>query len=177
MAGRWFTDAVDLSSYAVLSDRVRAGANLSAAATNETLVIALAHVTRFAYACEGRSNAEVFDTLSGYYDTAERFAAVAGGCVVKYMGDGVLFAFPQSAARNAIRALEEFQSAASELWHDFDSPCGVEINVHVGRAATGDFGQGADRRSDIVGEAVNELSKMPWDGLHVSPQLRALLDA
>ncbi|UCG86505.1 MAG: adenylate/guanylate cyclase domain-containing protein [Gemmatimonadota bacterium] len=150
---------------------------MGAAATDEILVMALAHVTRFAYACEGRSNAEVFDTLSGYYRVAEQFASMAGGRVVKYMGDGVLFAFPEGAARNAVRALQEFQSAASELWHDFDSTCGVEVNVHVGRVAAGDIGHGSDRRFDIVGKAVNELSRMPWDGLHLSPELRALLDA
>jgi hypothetical protein len=50
---------------------------MGAAATGQTLVMALAHVTRFACACDGRPNAEVFDTLSEYYEVAERFATVA----------------------------------------------------------------------------------------------------
>jgi class 3 adenylate cyclase len=150
---------------------------MGTAATDQTLVMALGHVTRFARACDGRPNPEVFATLSEYYDVAERFAAVAGGRVVKCMGDGVLFAFPESAARSALSALEEFRSAASELWHDVDSTCGVELNVHVGRVAAGDFGRGVDRRFDIVGKAVNELFRMPWDGLHLSAELRVLLEA
>ncbi len=72
---------------------------------------------------------------------------------------------------------KEFRSAASEWWHDFDSTCGVEINVHIGRVAAGDSGQEVDRRFDIVGKAVNELFRMPWEGLHLSAELRVLLEA
>jgi adenylate cyclase len=150
---------------------------MGGAATEQTLVMGLAHVTKYARACEARPNSEVFDMLSEYYDVAARFAAAAGGRVVKWMGDGVLLAFPDGAARSAISALEEFRSAASELWRDFDANCAVEINVHVGRVAAGDFGQGVDRHFDVVGKAVNELFVMPWDGLRLSAELQALLKA
>ena len=150
---------------------------MGAAATDQTLVMALAHVTSYALACDVRPNPEVFDTLSDYYDTAERFAALAGGRVVKYIGDGVLFAFPEGAAKNAVSALDEFRSAASELWHDFHSSCGVEINVHVGSVAAGGFGQGQEQHFDIVGKAVNELFRMPSDGFQLSAELQVLLEA
>jgi len=146
-------------------------------ATDQTLVMALAHVTRYARACDGRPNLEVFDTLSDYYDTAERFAALAGGRVVKCIGDGVLFAYPEEAARSAISALEEFRSAASELWHNFHSSCGVEVNVHVGSVAAGEFRHGPERHFDILGKAVNELFMMPWDGFQLSAELQVLLEA
>lgn len=149
--------------------------DMRAAATDQTLVMSLAHVTGFAHACKRCPNAEVFDTLSEYYDVADRFAAVVGGHVVKCMGDGVLFAFPEGAARSAISALEEFRSVASELWWDFDPACDVEINVHVGHVTAGHFGQGVERHFDIVGKAVNDLFKMPWEGLHLSAELSVLL--
>jgi len=150
---------------------------MAAGAIDQTMVMAVAHVTRFAAACERRADVEVFAVLEEYYGLADQVIRVAGGRVIKCMGDGVLFVFPTDAARAAVRALEQFRSAGTESWRVLDGACEVEINVHVGRVATGELGPAGERHFDIAGKAVNELFRMPWNGLHLSAKLSALLEA
>jgi len=95
--------------------------------------------------------------------------AEQGGEVLKFMGDGVLAAFPitekrsrEEACRAAIRsaqiALE--RNAAVNRLHAQETPLALDIALHCGDVFYGNIGAAGRLDFTVIGPAVNEVSRM-----------------
>ncbi len=140
--------------------------------TEGEMVLAVADVAGFTKACQGKSEVEVFATLDQFYGVVDKLVSAAGGTVVKFMGDSAFVVFPVGKAKEALAALQDLKSTTSDLWVGFGAACHLRVHAHVGRVASGPLG--AEQRFDVVGRAVNDLFRMPWDGPECSEALRKI---
>jgi class 3 adenylate cyclase len=137
------------------------------------LIIAVADITGFAKACALRSDRLTFEWLAEFYEFVGDVVGSAGGRVVKFMGDAALNIFTADAARPAIALQEQ----AMELLSRLDSNCHLHIKAHVGDLECGPLGVAAEKRFDVVGQAMFDLFRTPSGEFTVSTDLQTLLDA
>lgn len=139
-----------------------------------TLVLAIVDVAGFCQACESKSDLQTFNTLNEFYRLVVTVSGKADGTVVKFMGDCALLVFPADRAQEAISSLRELKPLADEIWSDFDAKCAVRMKAHLGSVVIGPLGP--DNRLDVIGNALNHLFLMPWDGQELSAELRQHLE-
>jgi len=89
------------------------------------------------------------------------------------MGDGALFVFHQAAADDGVTAVLELKAAVDAAMERLGWECRLIARLHVGTAVVGRFG--AERRLDVVGQAVNAAAMLDSTGVSLSvPAFRAL---
>jgi len=143
--------------------------------TTVELVIAVTAVPGSTKACQTNGDAATFAHLAAYYSAVEDAARRVDGRVIKVMGDATLLTFPIDRCREAVEALREFQTDASEMWRRFDSRCHVQVKISAGTVVCGELGPPGDARFDIVGNALNELFKAPWGDFELTSAVQALI--
>ncbi len=141
--------------------------------TTSTFVLAVADITGFAKACRAKFDVDMFVMLDRFYHATADAIAPSGGKLVKAMGDAILMVFPEQKAKQAASCLHELQNKVQTVWSEFGTDCTVRIHAHVGTVASGPIGPG--QQFDIVGNPVNELFLMPWDGPMFSAELTSLI--
>jgi class 3 adenylate cyclase len=134
----------------------------------QRLLIAATRVPGSTKACAANGDLATFATLEAYYAIAAEEAVSAGGRFVKAMGDGVLLIFPLDGTDGAVTALHHLQERATIVWRQFDSRCYVQVKGRVGSVLAGMLGPPGEERFDVVGDAVNQLFKAPWQDFDVS---------
>ncbi len=142
----------------------------------ERLVVAFTQVMGFAKACLSKADEAIVQTLDRYYEIVTAAVDGAGGVVVKFIGDASLVVFLPERATDGVAALHEIKDAATPVWAEFDSSCEVQANAGIGTVICGPVGPGSTRRFDVIGKLVNEVAKMPRDGVTLSQQLRELVE-
>jgi class 3 adenylate cyclase len=145
------------------------------ASHTERLILAVAQVAGSTKACARHGDAAMFDTLQGYYVLASEAARMAGGRVIKPIGDAVLLTFPLDRAKDAVHALQYLQARGTALWARLDEQCCVQVKVGAGPVQCGPLGAPGDERYDVVGEALNSLFKAPSSDFYVSPEATPFL--
>ncbi|MDF1565438.1 MAG: adenylate/guanylate cyclase domain-containing protein [Deltaproteobacteria bacterium] len=92
-----------------------------------------------------------------------------GGTVVKYIGDALMavFGVPQSHRDDASRAVEagmamagRIEEVRGEIRDRFGGDISLRIGINTGLVMVGTVGEGADRRPDVLGTAVNLASRI-----------------
>jgi class 3 adenylate cyclase len=136
------------------------------------MIVALAHVTGFAKACERKSNAEIFRMLEQFYEVVGAIVDSVGGTVVKFMGDAAFLIFSVDQPTSAVDALRDLRKQTQPLWTTFDDSCHVHTKAHLGPVRSGELGVSGDKRFDVIGNTVNQLVRMPEGKLELSPELR-----
>jgi len=95
--------------------------------------------------------------------------AEQGGEVLKFMGDGVLAAFPITEERSreqacvaAIRAAQAAleRNAAVNRLHAGETPLSLDVALHCGDVFYGNIGAAGRLDFTVIGPAVNEVSRM-----------------
>jgi adenylate cyclase len=138
------------------------------------MVVGLADIAGFAKACKSKSDLETFSMLNTFYDLVGNIIRNADGTVVKFMGDSALVLFPEDKAKQAVDSLRELSFEAARIWAEFDERCKVRIKAHVGSVVIGLIGP--DQRLDVIGNTLNQLFLMPWDGPELSDELKQLVE-
>jgi class 3 adenylate cyclase len=138
------------------------------------MVVGLADIAGFAKACKGKSDLETFSMLNTFYDLVSNIIRKGDGTVVKFMGDSALVLFPEDKAKQAVDSLRELSIAAARIWAEFNEKCTVRIKAHVGSVVIGLMGP--DQRLDVIGNTLNQMFLMPWDGPELSAELKQLVD-
>ncbi len=69
------------------------------------VLVAFTDLTQFARYVRGRTNREIFETMSHYYELVGDIVSEGGGTVVKFMGDAILLVFPKDGVDAGVRAL------------------------------------------------------------------------
>ena len=142
----------------------------------ERLIVAFTEIAGFAKACRSKADDAIVQTLDRYYEIVTAAVDEAGGLVVKFIGDASLVVFLPERAADGVAALHEITVAATPVWVEFHSSCEVQANAGIGTVICGPVGPGSMRRFDVIGKLVNEVAKMPRDGVTLSQQLRELVE-
>lgn len=150
-----------------------AAQNELAAFQRQRLTFAITQVLAASAACTKNGDAETVAVLAEYYRLAGEAAAAGGGQVVKVMGDGVVFTFPVDRCNEALGHLRRFQAAGTKLWNDFDPRCRVQVKVGTGSVVLAKLGAPGQESTDIYGDALNQLIKLPWGDFMLSAEVAA----
>jgi adenylate cyclase len=139
------------------------------------MVVATADIAGFCKACQGKSDLDTFRMLDEFCHLVDGLTTDAGGRVLKFMGDAALMVYPEENAAAAVASLASLRSEAQAIWTDFDETCVVRTKAHVGSVVCGPMGPA--KRFDAIGNTLNELFRMPWDGPELSVALSQLVGA
>ncbi len=152
--------------------------------TEVPLLLAAANFSGYTVQTAGLSNQDVARVMAGYYELAGAMIRAAGGRVVKFIGDGLLAVFPADGVDRGVEGLLGLKDAADRYMADRHWACRLAVKAHFGTVAQGEFGAGADRRSDVLGREVNALFRLEPNGeftlsaaaeARLGPALRARL--
>ena len=141
--------------------------------TERRMVVATADIGGFSRACQGKSGPETFRMLDKFYYLVDGLTTDAGGTVLKFMGDAALMLYPKDNAAAAVASLASLRSEAQAIWTDFDETCVVHTKAHVGSVICGRMGPA--KQFDAIGDALNELFRMPAHGPDISVELQTIL--
>jgi len=130
------------------------------------LLIGFLDLTRFAAQSQRVEDVELAEILDALYAQVDQHVAAAGGYVVKFMGDGALFVFHRAAADDAVGAVLDLKDAIDASMERRGWDCRMTAKLHVGTAVVGRFG--AERRIDVVGQAVNAAAMLDSTGVALS---------
>jgi class 3 adenylate cyclase len=139
-------------------------------------LVACSDLTGYAKFAASRSDEEMFQLLSDYYEFVGDIIAPASGKVIKFMGDAVLMLFPDLATDAGVRALFDMQNKGDQFLSDHQAPCQHHIRAHFGSLCFGEIGTRRDKRSDIFGSAVNTVFTLKTRGLAITPEAFRKID-
>ena len=123
---------------------------------SRTLVILVADLEGFAKAFKTRTDAHMASFLDRYYSVAEDTIREAGGRIVKFIGDAVLAAFPESDAARAVSGATSLRRDVERIGREMGIPVRLGVSVHMGPVVEAELGRGSSRRGDVIGRAVNQ---------------------
>ena len=120
---------------------------------------------------------DVAAVMEDWYALAGTAMHACGGRVVKFIGDATLAVFPPERIDQAIRGLVQLRQDSDRFMTSRGWGCRLRVRAHLGHVAAGHFGQGTERRYDVLGRAVNTTAKlfMEKGPLVVSPEASARL--
>jgi adenylate cyclase len=133
-------------------------------------LVACSDLTGYARLSGAKSDEEIFQLLSGYYELVGDAITPAMGRVVKFMGDAALMLFPETDADAGVRALLTLQADGDRFLSERGVPCRHRIRVHFGPVCFGLIGTRTDKRPDILGSAVNTLFLLRTTGFALTPE-------
>lgn len=145
-------------------------------------LIACSDLAGYAKLARSKPEEEIFRLLSGYYEFVGDSIAPAHGRVIKFMGDAALMLFPESSADAGIAALRSLQAEGDRYLAALGVPCRHHIRAHFGNVLAGELGTRGEKRTDILGSAVNTLFLLKNTGFTMTaeafrklgPETRAL---
>src|SRR5262245_56287344 len=130
--------------------------------TSGDISVLVSDMRGFTTLCERMTPMESFDFTNTYLSLATPIIHSNGGFVVKYMGDGLMAAFPRAPEDAVASALQ--QLAALEELNLKRAPSqpriGVGIGVHAGRALLGIVGAQGRFQADLFSDAVNLAARV-----------------
>jgi len=134
------------------------------------LLIVFGELTGYLVQCEHLTDQEAADVIDDYYRQVDGAVAAAGGRVVKFMGDGVLFVFPEPALDQGLALLPVLKQQVDDAMDARGWQCRFVARAHFGTVVAGPFG--ADGRFDVIGRAVNAAARLRSTGIALSDELR-----
>lgn len=133
-------------------------------------LLACSDLTGYAKLSRSKSEEDVFRLLSGYYEFVGDTIAPAGGRVIKFMGDAALMLFPEGSADAGIVALLSLQTEGDRYLAELGVPCRHHIRAHFGSVLAGELGTRDNKRTDVLGSAVNTLFLLKSTGFAMTPE-------
>ncbi|HEX9885796.1 MAG TPA: adenylate/guanylate cyclase domain-containing protein, partial [Longimicrobiales bacterium] len=128
--------------------------------SSTTLVVLVSDVAGYARVFRTRSGAEVAAFLDRLYRASERTIAERGGRIIKFMGDAVLAVFPPRDVRNAVAAAVTLEALVPRLAEELELALEIGASIHMGSVVEAELGEGAGRRTDVIGRTVNQTFLM-----------------
>ncbi len=133
-------------------------------------LVAFCDLTGFTRMSLTRTNMEIYDFLSSYYEKVGDAVESAGGKVVKFMGDGAMAVFTDDKAEKGILALLKLKEDWDAAMAKARIPCALIVKVHFGRAVSGFIGTRNEKRFDLFGATVNTAALTRAAGFAITPQ-------
>ena len=145
--------------------------------TERTLLVAFTDVTGFAKEFQNRTNREMFELMSQFYELIGNEVQASGGKVVKFIGDAALLVYPEENAKRAVAALQQLKAIADDWLKAHRLSGELRISAHVGPVICGPLGTAREKRFDVLGETVNVTARLHPDGFTLSPELQRHLQS
>ncbi len=135
------------------------------------LLVAFFDLTLFARFSQSRSDREVVDLLSDYYEFVGDVIEGSGGKVVKFIGDAGLVVFPEADVNRGVLALKELKDAGDSWLEDRNAPCRHIVKAHFGPVCCAQVGTRTEKRFDVFGNTVNTAAVLKSGGFAITPQV------
>lgn len=132
------------------------------------LLVAFVDLTRFAIQSQRVADAELADTIDAYYEEVAAAVQEAGGRVVKFVGDGVLIAFPEGRVDQGVETLLALKDSVDASMARRGWECRLVAKAHFGHVIAGPFGAAGDKRPDVIGKTVNTAAMLDSTGVALS---------
>ncbi|CAN5279638.1 hypothetical protein BH18ACI2_BH18ACI2_24370 [soil metagenome] len=140
--------------------------------TERTLLVAFTDVTGFAKEFQNRTNRELFDLMSQFYELIGNDVKISGGKVVKFIGDAALLVYPEEDAKRAVEALQQRKATADDWLKAHGLSGEFRVRAHTGPVICGPLGTAGEKRFDVLGDTVNVTARLYPNGFTLSPELQ-----
>jgi adenylate cyclase len=135
------------------------------------LLIAFTDITGFTKEFTSRSDQELFDLMSQFYERMGDAVESSGGKIVKFIGDGVLLVYPGEEAKCGVEALRNLKTLLDEWLRANHFRGELHVRAHLGPVICGPLGTRSEKRFDVLGIHVNTTALLKCDGFTLSPEL------
>ena len=135
------------------------------------LLVAFFDLTQFTRFSKSRSDRDVVELLSDYYEFTGDVIEGSGGKVVSFMGDAGLVVFPEAEVNPGVRALKELKDVGDAWLEDRKAPCRHVIKAHFGPVCCAWVGTRTDKRFDVFSNTVNTAAVLKSSGFAITPQV------
>lgn len=147
------------------------------APTERTLLVAFTDVTGFAKEFQNRTNREMFDLMSQFYELMGNEVEASGGKIVKFIGDAALLVYPEENAKRGVESLQQLRATAND-WLKTQGLTGeLRVRAHLGPVICGLLGTASEKRFDVLSETINVTALLRSDGFALSPELQSHLQS
>jgi len=145
--------------------------------TKRTLLVAFTDVTGFVKEFQNRTNREMFDLMSQFYELIGNEVEDSGGKVVKFIGDAALLVYPEENAIRAVEALQQLKATANDWLKAHGLSGEFRVRAHIGPVICGPLGTASEKRFDVMGDIVNVTARLHSNGFTLSPELQRHLQS
>jgi class 3 adenylate cyclase len=133
-----------------------------------SLLVVFADLSRFGVQSQRVGDAEVAESLEAFYEQVGASVALAGGRVVKCLGDAVLLVFDEAHVDRGVETLLALKDAVDRAMARRGWECRLLVKAHFGAVIAGPFGPAGDQRWDVLGKTVNTAAALPATGIALS---------
>lgn len=147
------------------------------APTERRLLVAFTDVTGFVKEFQNRTDREMFDLMSQFYELIGNEVQASKGKVVKFIGDAALLVYPEEHAERAVEALQQLRATADNWLKAHGMRGELRVRAHIGSVICGPLGAAGEKRFDVLGDTVNVTARLHSDGLTLSPELQRHLQS
>jgi len=140
--------------------------------SERTLLVVFTDVTGFAKEFQNRTNREMFDLMSQFYELIGNEVVASGGKVVKFIGDGALLVYPEENAKREVEALQQLRATANNWLKTHGLTGELRVRAHLGPVICGLLGTASEKRFDVLGDTVNITALLHSNGFTLSPELQ-----
>jgi len=141
---------------------------MTEARSEVSLLVVFIDLLRYSVQSQRVTDVELADVMDRHYERVAAAIALAGGRLVKFVGDGALVVFPAEAADTALQALLELKPAIDAFFEQRGWDCRANVKVHFGSVVAGPFGAAGDKRFDLLGKTVNTTAMLTGSGVTLS---------
>ncbi len=133
------------------------------------IAVLFADIRGFTALSEQKLPYDVVFILNRYFQSMGEAVEQSGGCIDKFIGDGVMALFGletssdkacQQALRAAAAMAVKLEELNKSLAADLPSPLRIGIGIHAGPAIVGEMGYGAATHVTAIGDTVNTASRL-----------------
>ena len=135
------------------------------------LLVAFFDLSGFARYARKRTNREVLDALSAYYELVGEHVESSGGTVVKFMGDAGLIVYPGELVDQGVLALKAAKAAGDAWWVRQDASSQAIYKLHFGPVYCAQIGTRTNKQFDIFGNTVNTTALLTSSGFAMTAQV------
>jgi class 3 adenylate cyclase len=143
--------------------------------TEVPLLIGFLDLAGFAKQAALVDDADLAATIDGWYEEVAARIAAAGGHVIKFIGDCAMVGFADADADRGVATVLDLKEEGDRRFAARGWSCRVDAKLHVGPVIAGPYGAAGAKRFDVIGKAVNDTARLPYQGVAVSPALEARL--
>jgi class 3 adenylate cyclase len=130
---------------------------------SKEMAIMFSDIRSFTSLSEKMTPQETFNFINGYLQRVAPEIRSHNGVIVKYLGDGLMAVFPESAddaVLAGIAQLKELQDYNQERTSYGRSPIHVGIGIHIGHMLVGIVGEAQRIEGDALSDNVNVTSRL-----------------
>ncbi len=129
----------------------------------QKMTVMFSDIRSFTTLSEGMSPQETFDFINSYLSRVSPLIRQHNGFIDKYIGDGIMALFPDSAndgVQSAIAMEQAMLLYNQERQQQGDVPIAIGIGLHTGNLMLGTIGESERMETTVISDAVNLASRL-----------------